>query len=177
MVTLPAMPCACGALDDQPHGEEPELARLMQMDVDRLAVLLRRARRPCRDGPSDPCPSSRDRGRRPPRRPWRSASSISSTVPGLIIMPDCGKATISMSMKSRVFLARRHDAFDAPRPCTVSTSTWLRIWVVPRATDSATWRADWRAGSRPSFALHARAHCRSCRGACEPTSLTFHSMP
>ena len=154
IVTLPCMPSAARALDDQLHREGAHLARLVQVDVDRPAVASAPARTPGRDGPWDRGRWRRDRGRRPPRRPSPAPRSISSTRAGT-------HQHAGLREGDDLEVDRRRDSARASpsrprcrqRPTSVSTSTWLRIWVVPCASDSTIWRADCRAGSMPSALL------------------------
>jgi hypothetical protein len=89
--------------------------------------------------------------------PARSASSMSPTVPGRHSRPHWGKATISTSTMP----AKRSRVASTPStlltPTCGSTSTWLRMCVVPAATDWTTWRADWTQASSPSSCLRRRS--------------------
>ena len=99
-------------------------------------------------------------GSRPPTTsaPIASAWSISSTRAGT-------HQHAGLREGDDLEVDRRRDSARASpsrlrcpqRPTSVSTSTWLRIWVVPCATDSTIWRADCRAGSMPSVFFSARS--------------------
>src|SRR3954452_22509017 len=86
--------------------------------------------------------------------PIRSASSISSCVPGALTMPSCGKATTSRSRSSR-YSSRTVRAVSTPsRPWIGSTSGCARIAIVPFATSmSSTARERSRTSSRSCSAL------------------------
>jgi len=65
--------------------------------------------------------------------PMASAASSSLSVPGRPSMPDCGKATIWISCTSRTASRVASTRSTWRVPATVSTSTWLRMRVVPAA--------------------------------------------
>ena len=63
--------------------------------------------------------------------PFPSASTMSSSVPGLLSSPSCGKMQISTSM-AHLYSSTRGSTPSRPRrPMTGSTSSWVRMWVVP----------------------------------------------
>ena len=81
------------------------------------------------------------------------ASAISSSVPGSRQMPSCGKATSWISHRS-AWSSRAAATPRSPfRPPMVSTSTWLRIAVVPAITAA---RMTSPARARISSTLAAR---------------------
>ncbi len=101
IVTLPCMPLRADALEDQLHGEGAELARLMQVDVDRLAWCFAASAKSDIEMALGIAVDAAGVEAADDLAAWRSASSSSSTVPGMTSTPDCGKATISMSMMPR----------------------------------------------------------------------------
>ena len=108
--------------------------------------------------------------------PAASARSSSSAVPGRISSPDCGNATIWMSTRPASASRVASTPSRCRRPASVSTSTWVRMRVVPsrrKASAKAcecTW-ASWPLAARQSRSLSMRSV------SAEPTSLTYQDDP
>lgn len=108
--------------------------------------------------------------------PRRSASSNKPSVPGRTSSPLCGNATRSMPTYA-ASASRMAITPSMPEiPTSVSTSTCVRICVVPCDTDSAICRPDCRRASIGSARRCARSLSilSISRG---PTALRYHAMP
>ena len=145
------------------------------MYVQRLAVALGQIEKQIQERAGS---RSMAQGSSPPSTsaPAASARSSSSAVPGRISSPDCGNATIWMSTRPASASRVASTPSRCRRPASVSTSTWVRMRVVPsrrKASAKAcecTW-ASWPLAARQSRSLSMRSV------SAEPTSLTYQDDP